>query len=324
MGPRALIFWSTLAVATAAGAVYSSLEANRSVVTAASLDTPVFETLVAAPETVASIAIEHGGERFTVERGEGGWTVPERFGYAADESAVRDLVTGLADLRYAAPRTRLPERFVRLDVDPPGAESAAVRVTLTADDGGVLADAILGKRSQAITQAQRGTYLRLPDGERAWLASGTVEAPTDIADWLDTGLASIARDDLEVLQVAPAAGEGFTLGRLAAADDLTLTDQLAPDQTADAAAIRRLVGALASLRFDEVLPAADVAWPESWSTIEGTAFDGTTLELHLATVDEERWVRFGAEAPWAYRLPDFQLNRLDVTLDDLLAAPEAS
>ena len=324
MGPRALVFWSAAAVVSTAAAVTASLEATDRIADAAQLDEPVFAELVAAPENAAAIVVREGETTIRVERGEEGWIVPDRWNYAADAEAVRALVTGLADLRFAAPRTGLPERFARLEVDAPGPDSEAKRVTVEAGDGTVLADAIIGKRSQAITGTRRGTYLRLPAGEHAWLASGTVDIATDVADWLDTDLPSMDRDDLETLVVAPAEGEGFTVGRLEREDDLTLVDQVPAGRAADAAAIRRLASVFDALRFEDLRPASEVDWPAPVTRLEATAFDDATMTAELATIGEDRWVRFGEEAAWVYRLPNFQVERMEVDLEDLLQAPEAS
>jgi len=339
MGPRALILWSVAAVVSTVAAVTVSLDARRDVAEAARLDEPVFPALRRAPETAAAVAIAHGGTELRVERDGERWIVPAAHGYEADAAVVRDLLTGLADLRWAAPRTALAERYPRLDLGAPGPDSAAKRVTVTAggdtdDDtgngadageGAVLADAVVGKRSRAITADERGTYLRLPDGERAWLAKGTVEVATAAVDWLATDLPSVAQDELETLVVAPAAGAGFTVARTSPAQDLTLVDQVPAGRSTDPAEIRRLAAAFAGLRFDDVLPADAVDWPEAVTTVTATSFAGETIALELATLaGEQRWVRFADIADWVYKLPSFQLDRLDRRLADLLAEPDAS
>ena len=325
MGPRALILWGAAALVSTAAAVTVSLDAGREVVEAARLDEPVFARLRTEPETAAAVTVVHGGDEIRVERGGERWIVPAEHGYAADETAVRDLLTNLADLRWAAPRTALEERYPRLEVGAPGEGSDAKRVTVTAADGALLADAIIGKRSRAITGDERGTYLRLPAGERAWLAKGTVDVATEGIDWLATDLPSLAQDQLRTLVVDPADGVGFTVGRTSADDDMTLVDQLPADRSADANQIRRLASVFAALRFEEVRPADQVAWPDAVTTVTGTGFAEETLELELATLEGgERWVRFADVGDWVYRLPSFQIDRLDKRLDDLLIEPEAS
>ncbi|MFP4125434.1 MAG: DUF4340 domain-containing protein, partial [Alphaproteobacteria bacterium] len=277
------------------------------------------------PETAAAVTVAHGGDALSVERDGERWVVPAAHGYAADATAVRDLLTGLADLRWAAPRTALEERYPRLEVDEPGPGSAAKAVTVTAADGTVLADAIIGKRSRPITGDARGTYLRLSDDARAWLAKGTVEVSTKGIDWLASDLPSLARDELKVVVVEPAEGVGFTVGRTTAEEDMTLVDQLPSDRSADADQIRRLAGVFAGLRFEDVRPAGEVDWPDAVTTVTGTSFADETLELELATLDDDqRWVRFADIAEWVYRLPDFQADRLDQRLGDLVTEPEAS
>jgi hypothetical protein len=325
MGPRALILWSVAAVVSTVAAVTVSLDARRDVAEAARLDEPVFPALRRAPETAAVVTVAHAGDELRAERAGARWIVPAEHGYQADAAAVRDLLTGLADLRWAAPRTALEERYPRLEVGEPGPESAAKRVTVTAEDGAVLADAVVGKRSRAITADERGTYLRLPDGERAWLAKGTIEVATAAVDWLASDLASVAQDELETLVVAPAEGEGFTVARTSPDEDLTLVDQVPAERSTDPAAIRRLAGVVAGLRFEDVLPADEVEWPEAVTTVTATSFVGRTLKLELATLaGGQRWVRFDDVADWVYRLPSFQLDRLDKRLADLFAEPDAS
>ncbi len=326
MGPRALILWGAAAVVSTAAAVYVSLDAQRGVAEAARLDEPVFTALRAAPETASAITVRHGDDEIVVERDGARWIVPARYGYEAHEDAVRALLTGLADLRWAGPRTAMPERYARLEVDAPGEGSDAKRVTVAAEDGAVLVDAILGKRSRAITADERGTYLRLVDGERAWLAAGTVDVPTAAVDWLDTDLPSFAPDELEMVVVEPAEGEGFTVGRTSAEEDMTLIDQVPEGRGADADQIRRLASAFAGLRFEDVRPAGEVDWPAQATTVTGTGFDGETVTVELASLggDDDRWVRVEDTGDWVYRLPSFQAERLDKRLEDLLTTPEAS
>jgi hypothetical protein len=325
MGPRALIVWGTAAVVSTVAAVTVSLDAQREIAEAARLDEPVFPALVQAPETAAAVTVVHGGDELRVERAGERWVVPAAHGYDADAAAVRDLLTGLADLRWAAPRTALEERYPRLEVQAPGEGSPARRVTVTAEDGAVLAAAIVGKRSHAITGDERGTYLRLVDGERAWLAKGTVEVATAAVDWLATDLAGFDHDELKLVVVEPAEGEGFTVGRTTPEEDMTLVDQAPPGRTTDAARIRRLAGLFAGLRFEAVRPADAVDWPEEVTTVTATSFADETLILEMATLeDDERWVRFEQIADWVYKLPSFQTDRLDKRLADLLTEPEAS
>lgn len=326
MGPRALILWGAAAVVSTAAAVIVSLDAPEGVAEAARVDEPVFAGLRAAPETAAAITIGHEDREVQVVREGARWVVPAEHGYAADEDAVRELMTGLADLRWAGPRTAMPERYARLEVDDPGAGSAAKRVTVTAEDGAVLVDAIIGKRSQAITADERGTYLRLVDGERAWLAAGTVDVPAAAVDWLDTDLPSFAQDELEMVVVEPAEGEGFTVGRTTAEEDMTLIDQVPAGREADADQIRRLASTFAGLRFEDVRPVGEVDWPAQVTTVTGTGFDGETVTVELASLggEDDRWARFEEVGDWVYRLPSFQADRLDKRLDDLLTTPDAS
>ncbi len=324
MGPRALVVWSIAAAASAAGAVFVTLEAQRGVATAALFEDPVLPDLRERADAVARIEIRHGEEIIRIERSDDGWIAPERFGYAVDGATVRDALRGLAELRYAAERTSIPERLVRLDLDDPGAGSAATQVVVTDAADAAVADILIGKRSEAITRDTRGTYVRHTNADQSWLASGTVDVPTNLVDWLDTDLPSLDRTAIKTLSVTPAEGEGFTVGRLAVEEDLTLTDALPEGRVTNPDAIRRLASVFAALRFDEVRPAGDVAWPERSTTLEAQTFEDVMMRVELATIDDARWVRFAEMEAWVYRLPDFQTDRMDIGLDDLLQAPGAS
>ena len=106
-------------VLVAAGAWYASTS-RAAGNTAIPRDTPLLPALQEAINDVASVAVTTADGTVTLERGEGGWTLAEKAGYAARADRVRTLLFELRDARVLEQKTANPDRFTRLGLDRTG------------------------------------------------------------------------------------------------------------------------------------------------------------------------------------------------------------
>ena len=273
----------------------------------------------------------------------------EKSGYPATASQVRELIVTLADMRLARAMTRKAERFQRLELEDPDAEDAKSRRLRLEDDAGqVLADVIVGKSLSRFTAgSEGGTYLRLPGEEQAWLASGRLELKADLLDWLQKDVVHIAEDRVREVVVTPPEGESYTISRVAKGEDLTLAP-LPEGRSPRVSEVNRLGAGLTYVGFDDLMPAADLERSGGMHVVTVTSFDGLEVTAEIDTGEEGGWATFEAayvgaaedesdaaklaraEAAkinrrvdgWAYKLQNYVIGRLTMTLERLLEKPE--
>ena len=218
-----------------------------------------FPALRAAPDTVGEIRLTGADGALTlVAMADGGWTLAERDGFPVASDAVRRLVALLADMRLLEAKTERADRFARLAVEPVTADGArSSEVRLSAVDGAVLADVVVGDRVGRLGGfSEDGTYIRRADDERAWLASGRVEVSTAAVDWLVREIVDLPADRVVAVRMAPAGDAAYAIERADPAGDFVLSPppEAEPGETVeiDAAAVQRLAGVLAGLRLEDV------------------------------------------------------------------------
>jgi Domain of unknown function (DUF4340) len=268
-------------------------------------DQPAFTALRANPDAVAKVTLTTPDGTFTLVRETGDrWAALERFGYTVDSERVRKLIVTLADMRLIEAKTRLPERYGRIEVEDVGSKDAKSRLLrLESADGKVLAEAILGKEQHRLTGSQpSGTYLRHPGEAQSWLASGGVEIDPKVVDWLQTEVVDLAPDRIQRIEIQPASGTGYAAARDAEGAPLHLLD-LASDETPKKdTELARLASAFSGVQLEDVKPRSDLKWPAVHHTAKATTFDGVEVTAQLAEIDGDHWAIFdardvGAAAP---------------------------
>jgi len=311
---------------------------------------PAFPRLRQAADTAASIAITTGAGGFTLVRGDDGtWTLPEKAGYPAEPGTLRSLLLGAARLTLAERKTDQRERLPRLWLEEPDHPAAqSLRLTVTAADGAVLADAIVGRTTNdLVAQQEGGTYLRLAGETQAWLAAGRLSVSPDPLDYLDRSVVSLPADTIRRVVVTRADGGVILLERNRGEATLAVKTGLAEGQTADAKVLAGVANLLDGLGFADVARADDIAFPADAVRVTVTSFDGIEVRLVLALLDGVPWARVSAAlakehtddaerlkgtqafidrlaartAGWAYRLAPAAYERLAPSAESLTTPP---
>lgn len=321
MNPRSVLVLAILAAVSVAAAVYAVWTAP-GMTTVELADTPAFPDLRARPGAVARITVTDGENTVTLERGaDDAWSVAERAGYGAAPARVRELVTRLADMRLAEPKTARPDRFARLGVaDPAGPGVGARHATLSDSEGGVLAAAVIGRRVFTATGgSDAGTYIRRDGDDRAWLAGGGVAVDADPRTWLRPNIVEIAPESVRSIEFVDRDGGLHAVAR--SAD--TAAFVVAPprdDMTVDQDALRKVLGVLSSLRLEDVAQRRDVMFPLTPDALTVTTEQGVTFQVRTSLKDGRWWITVDVEgtgqaadeanrlraalAPWAFRISD--------------------
>lgn len=303
MSPKVFLALLALTVVAAGAALLTAL-AQPGAAPVRYVDEPAFPALRANPDAVAKVALTTPEGSFTLVRETGDrWSALERYGYAVDEDQVRALVVALADMRLIEAKTSLPERYGRLEVEDVGAADAKSRLLrLESADGEVLAEAIFGKQQHRLTGHQAaGTYLRRPGEAQSWLASGAVAIDPTVVDWLDARIVDLAPAQIARIEIRPDSGAEYVVRRGAPDEPLQFADLEEGEALKPDAGLDRLAAAFADLRFEDVKPRSELAWPEADQSATAVTFDGVELTVRLARIDDEPWAIIDARQVAAAR-----------------------
>lgn len=306
-------------------------------------DAPAFPRLRAEPGAAVRITIADAEGSVSLSRdGEDGWFLPDKDGFPADPAKVRSLIAGLADMRLAEAKTARPDRFPRLeveDLDAPEAQSR--KITVSAGDSRVLAEALIGRRAYGVTGGREaGTYIRRTGDDHAWLAGGTVDVPTNAGAWLRQEVVHVPADRVKKVSVTSPDGERYRADRNAADADLRLRT-VPEERTAEAAAVRQLAAVLTLIELVDVAAAEDFVLPDEAASVTVETFDGLRIGYRLAIVDDLPWATFStepqADAPatvvdearniadrvdgWVFRMHRSVADRMAPSLESLLEPP---
>ena len=298
MSPKVFLGLAALTVITTVVAVLAVLS-QPAVTTLQLVDEPAFPALREDPDAVAKVTLTTPEGTITLVRETGDrWAALERYGYPVDRKRMRDLVVALADMRLIERKTAQPERYDRLQVEPPDAEKAqSTLVRLEAADGAVLAEAIIGKQRYRLTGTEpAGTYMRRPDEAQSWLASGGVQIEPAVARWLDSEIVDLDPAAIRRIVIERAGEPGYVAARDQPENELRLVALAADETLKEDADLGQLSGALSSLRFEDVRPRDQLTWPTGQNVARIQTFDGVELTVRLAKIGEEYWATFDARA----------------------------
>ena len=99
---------------------------------------------------VAQLTIKHDTNELDLVKQEGTWRVKERYGYPANFTEIRELITKLADLKVVQSPKVGASQFARLELVPPGPDKGTNSGTLLEfknETGKVVKSVLLGKKA---------------------------------------------------------------------------------------------------------------------------------------------------------------------------------
>ncbi|MHA1559219.1 MAG: hypothetical protein ACTSWI_00910 [Alphaproteobacteria bacterium] len=277
----------------------------------------------------------------------GEWVATDRGAYTINAPPLDQLVRGLAELVEYEAKTTTAEFYVDLGVEGPGDGRGDVLVTVTADDGDVLVNAILGYAAQSIGRHTRGgMFVRRVDEERVWLAEGAARPPSFVTEFFNM-LFTVPGPT--VGRVSIFAGETMLLDAIKvdfATGDFEL-EYLDPSigpagATAADSGIRGLSQAIVSTTFVNVQSVEDVNVADDARTVRFVTRDGLSLSITLADLEGTPYVIYRVEAQpgspaeqqvadiaavtegWAFELRPGRIITLNRDLTQLFDPPVAT
>src|SRR5262245_12259414 len=146
----------------------------------------LFPGLASQNAKIARIELRQGDKKLALERNDQNWVQADRGGHHAKEEPGRTRLGCVSDADEAAHKPRKSARFGMLELEDAGAKDSKSReVRLLDQQGASLAQVIIGKRRMdAFGASKAGTYVRWPEDQQAWLASGDLQVSAAVRDWV--------------------------------------------------------------------------------------------------------------------------------------------
>lgn len=247
MKQKQILGLAVAAVALLGLAVY--LSESRKPAVEAPLAGPLAPGLEAGLNEVRQVVVQAaGGETITLKRGDAGWGVEEKQGYAADVGKLRELLLNLAQAQRIEPKTAVESSYPVLgvqDIETEGASNVLLRV---AGAGPELA-VILGQNNSRGS----GTFVRLKGDEQSWLVDRNLAAEKTAGGWLQRDLMDIAPNRITSIEVTPPEGEGVQIEANGGGEgDFRIANLPNGREPASAYVSDATAGLLSGLRIDDV------------------------------------------------------------------------
>ena len=331
MRPNPSLILFLLAVFSTTAALYS-INISEDYQRTTANDVQVFPRLNAKPEAAKVLVIETGGLKLKFKQNKDSvWVAEDKFKYPASSKLIQKVISQLADMRKIAVKTRMPSRFNQIGVEPyQQADANSVFVKLKAADGEILAESIFGAqfRRNNIGVAE-GTFIRHPKEQQAWLASGSIDIPSDLLSWLDTRILNIGSNEIKKIKLWDKLGRTAVVVRSNDGGRFIYQNRDGIGYL-DREIAKNLFESLTKLSFVDVLPRKI---SEKWQSIldfEVEAFSGPKIAGQLLRGDSRKILQFSLEEntlkkialrgladtiayselnKWSYFIPSWQADR---------------
>jgi hypothetical protein len=343
MSMRALAIVAA-ALVILSGIAYFAAETGPSGRDAPAADTHFAPMLGAVLDQVETIEIEGAGgtTKVTLNRGQSGWTVAQKDGYAADTGKIRTALTALADAKIVEAKTANPALHDRLGVaDVTSDEARGVMIGFLPASLG-LPHIVLGD-----PEGTSYRYARLADDDQSYLIDANPAFPGDAAEWVVPTILDVRGTRVERVVIRHADGEELVLFKDAVDQMNYSVADIPAGRELQYPGVANVIGnALRELRLEDVA-ADDEAALEPEVVTEFETFDGLVVRAEGLRIGDEGWFRFrarideqfsapdetiateaadinGRVAGWRYRIPEYQYDQIARRMSDLLSAEEAS
>jgi hypothetical protein len=295
--------------------------------------TLVFPGLAARLQDAEMVTITTKARTLEIARKDGVWGLVGRGGYPVQQDRLRELLTGLTELRVMEPRTSDPAQYGRLGVDDPSLPITTANLVRVLDGkGGVIAELIVGhRRVRTSGTVPESIYIRRVGEAQSWLAEGRLPVDADPLIWVERDITNIRRDNVATVVSTRPEGvlefgrEGQTLMLKSPAEHPKLDEYRVED----------VFRGLESLTLTDVQPGPQLPG-EAVGTTLYTTTDGIAVTVTVHRKGEEVWIGLEARGEgearpkaealqkrvggWAYMVGSWKEKSFVPTLDDLKAA----
>jgi hypothetical protein len=115
-----------------------------------------------------------------------------------------------------------------------------------------------------------------------------------VQDWLEEEIIALDGERVRRLEVSPPSGDSYAVVRDAPEAELRMDGLTEGEKLKQDANLNQLLGALATVRLEDVKPLGEIDWSGEQHTVRVATFDGVELTLQLAKLDDQNWLRVDA------------------------------
>lgn len=234
---------------------------------------------------ISRLEVGQGDDATKIVRQEGRFVVANKANYPADTKQLNDLITKCLDIKTTELYTDNPKNHEDLEVTE---EKAKNVIKFFKADGTLLTGVVVGKS----LESGKGTYVRLAGKDPVYLVESAPYFRSTPLEYVDQEIVSVKSEDVNTVTVTTPDGP-YTLH--GTDGDAVVMDGLPAGKTLKDSDAKSVVGALNSLRFD------DVNTPEVLGDLDFDhlyvcfADDSTRYRLRLAKKGEKTYAKFDAK-----------------------------
>jgi hypothetical protein len=301
----------------------------------------LFPGLAAQAGRIARIELRQGDKTLALARDKEGWSLAEQGGYPAKPEAVRALLVKLAGAELVESKTRNKDRYALLELEDPEAKEAKSRLLRLLDDkGGVVAEAVIGKkRFDAFGGSKSATYVRRPGDAQTWLSNADLDASLSVRDWVQAGVLDVPAAKIAKVTVEIPGEEPLVIARDAGdAAKYALVGMPEGKKLKEGAGIDAIVRAAGNIELENVRKSAAAPAPGGEAGVAKIEVDGgLAVTLRLRKEGEDTWVSLeatGAEGDakktaediakrvqgWEFKVPAYKAQSILKRRADLFEA----
>lgn len=353
---RTVTLLGTLTLLTAIGASVAMVDRLSEVRTEvrSELLYPEFDRQASKVHQIEVIRSEDNADgTISIVRTGDGWILQQRDGYPARTDAVRKLLFDIGQLELIERKTADPGRFDRLELrDVAQGDSKASRLVVTTADGETLVDLHVGKRRDSLSGGDPMVYVRRTDETQTYLAEGSLELKGKAPLWLFREVVDVPQASIQRALLVTEEGDRTELEReTAEGRDFRIVDLPEGRKVDSQYAVNNAATVLDKLMFDDVRTADGLTFDPALGHAEFTTKDGLLYTVEFAqdpsdsgTEAPTRWMRVRITVPtdapeearvlaekhrkqtetWAFRISDWEMERLTATAETLTKPAEAS
>ncbi|MGB7206005.1 MAG: hypothetical protein WBD37_11075 [Anderseniella sp.] len=332
MTPRMVAGLCVAGIIATAGAVWQ-YQMNSSGFTEIERGQRVLPDLLGQANNVMALNVQQGDRIIRIER-KGDTYVLGGSGYPVKGGKFQTALVAAASLEKFDAKTQRDDKYPLIEVEEPATSTAKSRLLSFEDaSGGTLASIIIGKKARGRIGGAvgDGQYVRLPGDKQSWLVRGLVEADVALGVWVDDAITDMNIDHVALAAFKPADGPEVVVRRTGVSEGGQAKFEIdnVPDgrKPKNELTVRYAATDIGNVSFIDVRKdeGGDVAWRTRLIMADGmlaefniTRDDWISLKVLETGKDKSTATDLQSRTQgWQYKVADYKLKQLKLTMDDL-------